>query len=785
MGRFERIERGYGNERTGVARRRAVAAVLPLILSLLHAGDATAQTSAPGGGGLEEITVTARRFEERLQTTGASVSAFTATRLEDLKVETVQDLQKYTPNLQLQARSATPTQGLVMKIRGLGVSDVDYLAADPSVAVYIDGIFQARTFGPQFELFDLERIEVLRGPQGTLYGKNALGGAINIVTAKPSGAEHGAVDLTLGDYGRVDVTGRITTSIVQERLFASVSATSRTRDGFYKNGFPGGSDLSNENVQAARLALRWLMNDRITVDLTGDYTRQKQRAPGYFLTVMNAGFGSQSLAALGLRASDFVLGTDPSNDRIKRISQDFGAGFGSFLPPGRGGRGRNQDEAEYKGVSLVISGEVTPDLTIRSLSSYRLFDRFLVQDLDGTPAPIVDQEKTDGGNQVTQELQANAQFWGGRVNLVFGGFALHEDMHEDQANSYILNLAEANPAFRALSPRLLNNYQNTALAAFANGVVTVADGLRVTAGLRYSTEEKKIGRRAGQLQTENVFQTMIAGKEANFYSLTPKFGIEYEVTDDIFVYASVSKGYASGGFNARVNAAAGGIESFSPEKLWSYEAGFKTTWLDRRLRFNAAVFRMDYSDIVIQTFGLSPSGGAVGSFTKNAGSARVQGAEFELAWKPAREIELTGGLGVLDQKFLDFGIGTNGVAIDPATAHFFDSPDITANVTAKVTLPLDPSWGELVAGADWSYRSRTYFDNSNTVVSSQGAYSLFGARLSYTLPNQRLKLVVFGENLADKIYAVRTANLLSTPFAYGLSVYGAPRTFGARLSYNF
>jgi iron complex outermembrane receptor protein len=767
----------------GSARRMLLAGAL-----LFPAVPATAQTASEDQPeGVQEIVVTARRVAENLQTTGASITAFTSDKLEALNINSASDIAKFTPNLEFKTRGGAASQGLAIKIRGIGVSDVDFLASDPSVAVYIDGIFQARAFGPQFELFDLERVEVLRGPQGTLYGKNSLGGAVNIVTRKPDGKANAAVDATLGNYGRLNFSGRGSTVLIDDKLFASIAVVSHTREGFYRNQVASGLDPANENLQAVRGALRWVPSSSVTVDLTADYSRQRQHGQGFFAVAISpGGLASNALIAAGFKPADYVVGLNPSPGRLRNgAALDYGAGTGNFLPPNRGARGRSLDNANFRGVSLTIATDLSPTTTLRSFSSYRVFDRFLSHDVDGTPAQIIDQIKSDKGNQLTQEIQLNTQMFDDKINLVLGGFVLHEDLSEDQSNTFVLGLANTTPALRAISPHTLREYENLSVAGFGHAIVNLSDALRVTAGIRYSWERKKAFYRSGQLQTEGVFQTLVARKTRSFESITPKLGVEYELNHNLFTYATISKGYASGGFAPRINTAAAGIESYDPESLWSYEVGAKATLFDRKLRFNVAAFRMDYDNIVVQSFGAAPAGTAIGFFTRNAGKARVQGIEVDFEFRPIHSLTISGGLGLLRQKFLDFGIDANGNPIDPKVAHFFDAPAQSASAAFEYTVPLDERSGTLTVGGDWSYRGRNYFDNSNSPVSSQDPYSLFGARISYKLPNGKTSLSLFGENLSNKVYAVRTINLLASGFGMAGALFGPPRTWGIKVGQKF
>jgi iron complex outermembrane recepter protein len=760
-------------------------------LQALSAGHAHADTALPATTqlleheALEEVIVTARRVSENLQTTGAAITAFSGQELYDLNVTTEGQLAKYVPNLELKANAGSAADGLVIKIRGIGVSDVDFLNADPSVATYVDGVFQARPFGAQFDLIDLESVEVLRGPQGTLYGKNALGGAINIVTHKPDGRESAEVDATGGNYGTSNFTGRAQTSLVSDILFASLAVMSRTHDAYYKNLYQRGEDPGNEDRQAARLALRWLPGSAVKVDLVADYTRQQQHAQPNIATIFApTGLAASGLRAAGLNPNTYAVGANPSWNALANVYLDNGANGGSFLPPGYGGSGRSIDDATFKTVAATIEVELSPSITIRSISGYQTFDRFLADDGDGTPAAIIDELDITNGRQFTQELQLNADFFDKHLKLTAGGFFLHEKLYEDESNGFLTGLAETEPSLQNLSSRNVHDFTNQSEAAFTHASWALTDETSLVGGIRYTREAKTAIYQVGPLITPNVFSTLDERQPLHFSAVTPLLELEHKLTNDMFGYFSASKGYSSGGFNDTPSALTGRIATYGPETLWSYEAGLKTEFLERRLRLNIAAFLMNYDNVVIQSYGVSPTNGGIGLETTNGGRARVKGAEAEMQWRVTQSLKATASYGELNQRFLDFGIGANGTPIDPASAHFFDSPAETESFRVSYTLPVAASMGRFETSADLSHRDRTWFDNNNTPVSSQRAYGLLDARIQYTSLSGRLSLMAFGENLTDRAYMVRSLDGLVTPFAFAVALYGQPRTFGARINYK-
>jgi iron complex outermembrane receptor protein len=732
------------------------------------------------GNEIEAITVTSRRIEENIQTTGASIEAFTQKKLDDLGVTTLTDLANYTPNVVIEAKNGNASQGLTIKIRGIGVSDVDFLYSDPSVALYIDGVFQPRAAGPQSDLFDLERIEILRGPQGTLYGKNSLGGAVNIITRKPDGVDSAEIDTTVGNYGELDYSARANTALIDHTLFLNLSLLSVRHDGFYKNTYESGFDPSDADRQAIRAALRWLPSDALTVDFVSDYSRQRQTASTWWLEALTPGsLSAAALEAGGFNPAGYAVGASPSASQLKNIALDYGSGAGSFLPPNAGARGRSADDANFIDESLIISADLTPTMTLRSITGYRGFNRFVSQDLDGTPAAIADQLRDDDGHSLTSELQLNSRLFDDRLNLVVGAFALREKLYEDQTNDFLLGLAENVPALQGISERAVRSYDNESLAGYSHLIFDVTKAFRLTAGIRYSWEKKEDHEVDSALATGVIQTNTYAAK--SWDSTTPQFGAEYTVNDNVFTYVTIAKGYASGGYSSTV--AGVGIQEYNPESLWNYEAGFKAEFFDRTLRFNASAFFMNYTNIVVQSFAAGTNGTPVNVYA-NAGKAHVKGIDADLEWHPIKAVTITAGLGLLSQKFLEFGVGADGLPIPASSAHFFDSPNIMVNSTIQYALPMPGNYGAMTVEGGWSYRSRTYFDNTNSITSSQDPYSLFNGNLTYQLPGGHLSVTLFSQNLTNKVYAVRTINALSS-LGFAIAQFGEPLTYGARLKYKF
>lgn len=743
---------------------------------------ASAQEQADDVTGLEQITVTARRYAEDLQETAGSVTAFTANSLEDLRVTQANDLQNLAANLTLKRRGGSASRGLTIKIRGIGTSDVDVPTADPSVGVYIDGVIQARAFGPQFELFDIERIEVLRGPQGTLYGKNTLGGAINIVTRKPDGEGGYRAQFGYGNFDSIEYGGSADFTLVDDKVFGTVSGFARNRDGFYDNTLFANQDLGDSDLLSSRLALRYV-GEGVDITLTQDVSRQRNaNFPILLIGVAPGRLADTAIRGDGFVPEDFIVPVDaPYKDR-RNLAADTGGLFAEALPAGAGGRGDARSDADFWGTTLNAEFNNGGNFTFKSLSGYRGFSTFISQDLDGSPVSIADQVTADQGWQFSQEFQFNALLDDDRLNLVGGVFWLHEELDTQHTNPFFLNLL---PQISALRVTTTNT---DAYAAFLHGVYSLTDKLKVTAGIRYNDETKAATLRDGALiqitegvrlqdQPDAIFGDLIAARSEGFDSFQPKFGLEYQASENFFLYSVASRGFASGGFNGRVNAGLDDIETFGQELLWNYEAGFKSDFLDNRARLNVSAFYIDYSNIVVQTFGEGSGGGGLGFFLENAGAATVKGFEAEFTARPIPPLTLRANFGYLDQQFDDVGLDGDGNVIDPSGLNFFDSPSTSISLIAQYDAELGNE-ATLSFSADWSHRSRTFFDNDGVVGSSQPSYNLTNARVTYNSPDERYQFGFWIKNAFQATYLRRSLQVLDTGLGFAGGTFGDPRTYG-------
>jgi iron complex outermembrane receptor protein len=743
---------------------------------------------------IEEVVVTARKRAESVQETPIAITAFSASQLEARSLTNLVETAAYIPNVVMNVAPRAGGGGSNMQIYIRGIGQEDFLfTTDPGVGVYVDGVYHPRSLGGVKDLLDLERVEVLRGPQGTLFGKNTMGGAISMTSKKPRGDGSGYLEATTGRFNRLDVRGSFDVALGDD-LAAILSVSSKNRDGYGKV-LEFGTDKviderGDENETSARLALRWKPSGDIVVDLSADYTRGRERSvPNTLIFFDDAnefgGLGGLWNALVGapngqIMSSDLII-DDP---------------YDSYSNAG------DKDTLDAYGVALTVDWALAETLSLKSITAYREMDAFFSNDTDGTQLAYLQSAQAQDQDQISQEFQLLGSSFDGRLDWVMGLFYFDEygrDQNEVRLATGLYDALEALPGplngsplaaptapggpgnpinvnlDLALNP--FNEIDIKSYAAFTQGSYHITDSLSVTAGARYSYEEKSYLHSSFRTAAQ-VFSVSPTLTEDNWSSFTPMGSVEYKVNDDALVYGSVTKGFKSGGFNGRPTGT-GFIESFSPEKVLSYEVGFKTDWADNRLRLNGAVFYSDYTDMQMGSISADADGVLVLRI-QNAGKARIKGFELEMQARPVAGLDIIGSLG-----YVDFQIKE----LDPGVVDF--NLDTRAMKTPKwnSSLGLQYSWdlasnGSLSIRGDWTYQSKTYQDIQNTELIASDGYSLFNARMVYTSPSADWEAALFCTNLTDKVYVTNAYQTLRS-FGTANVLNGRPREWGLSIQRNF
>jgi len=714
------------------------AVALPLVLM---AAPVAAQEAAPveETATLDEVVVTARRREERLQDVPVAVTALSAQALENLQAADIGDLEGSVPNLTLHEGDAS---NAVVYVRGVG--QVDSLAfADPGVGIYVDDVYLGRAQGAFLSVYDVDRIEVLRGPQGTLYGRNTIGGAVKFVSTPLSAEWGGRGEASVGDYGLVEARLGVGGALNADGTLLGKAAVSVSRrDGYADNAFNGLDDGDKDQV-AGRISLEYRPSDDLSFRLNVDGSRdrpQSSRTPARATNV-------------------FGLYPDTLGDPFK-VNADFG----------------DLNNLDTFGAALIADWSLDDVWSFKSVTAWRSMDYDTHLDLDATPLPIFGTYVEEDQHQFSQEFQLT--YAGERLNAVAGVFYFDEtDVTFSGLVGPVISLVTGS----------INDQHNKSYAAYGQATYDLTDRLKLTGGLRYTYEDKSFAR----TQTMYVGATTIPGRNdpgllltdidtgENWDSWSPKLGLDYKVSDDVLAYVSVSRGFKSGGFDGRSNDAAGAAP-FDPETLWAYEGGVKSQWFDRRLTANAAVFWNDYTDLQLSSFTSDGAGGFAALFT-NAAAATIRGAELELVARPIPPLTLNATIGYLDASYDEY-IGPGGTDISD-DRELVNAPEWSGRLGAVYVADLDDK-GSVTLGADASYRSKTFPTVSSSEVLAQESYTLVDAFVRWSDRDDHLFAELGGKNLTDERYIEHGFDL-SDSLGYQLAYFGAPRTVRLTVGFKF
>ncbi len=717
------------------------------------AGQARSATDTPtqrSATTLESIKVTARKREETLQDVPVAVTAFTAETLDKLNIEDIGDLGAQVPNLTIYAaRGSTSTA--TAYIRGIGQADPLW-GVDPGVGIYLDDVYIARPQGALLDVFDVSRIEVLRGPQGTLYGKNTIGGAIKYIGRELPKEMSGNVQVTVGNHNQLDVKGGIGGPIGgTEALRGRVSVASMNHDGFGRN-LTTGQQVSDKEINAARVQLGAYASEEFDVQFALDYLDDRSGVRG----------------AKMLAPNPLAPAYQPMDSRY-----DIRSAMG------------NVNNTEMKGASATVNWRPNEDWAFKYVIAKRESDTETNIDFDLTPQKLVDVRAFYSDQQVSNELQANYDA-GGRSRGVVGLYHFN-----GEAGGQVLNHF-SNPFLPpSLTNPLYGDTQGTVFtksyALYANWTVDLSESLKLDLGARY-TDEDKHAVALNQFYLEPTYQTVWGtaanfDKTVNFTNTSPRISLDYQVTPDIMVYGSASRGFKSGGYNIRANTTAvpRSGEPFGDEQVDSFEIGSKMSLLDSRMFLNLAYFYNKYEDIQLSVFTsfTLPNGSQsfFGDFT-NAGRGTAQGLEAEYQFLPTENWLISGNLAWLDTKYDEFI--TAGVNVADSQ-RFTNAPEFSGAINVEYRTDL-ANGGNLSARVGYSYQSEVWPTTDLSPAIRQDGYGLVGAGVIWRV-NDAWSLSLQGSNLADQEYRTTGYNIPSYGVLSGF--YGNPRQYGLTARYEF
>ncbi|MCH6485342.1 TonB-dependent receptor [Pseudoxanthomonas sp. LH2527] len=733
----------------------AIGCVLLSSMPVAWAQDAatTASTPATNATTLDSVKVTARKREETLQDVPVAVTAFTPETLDKLNIKDLGDLDAQVPNLTVYAaRGSTST--VTAYIRGVGQADPLW-GVDPGVGIYLDDVYIARPQGALLDVFDVERIEVLRGPQGTLYGKNTIGGAIKYISRGLPQETTGFASVTVGNYNQLDVKAALGGEIggKDSGLRGRVSVASMNRDGVGENRF-NGQEISDKEINAVRMQLGAYSQDDFDVQFAFDYLDDQSGVRGGKLLSVNTSPTANFLFP-GLSAYT------PMDSRYDIYSA---------MP--------NVNDTEMKGLSATVNWRPNEDWAFKYVVAKRESDTETNIDFDMTPFPVADVKAFYSDSQVTNEVQANYD-GGGRARGVVGIYHFDGD-----AGGQVLN------NFFGLSFGDTQGVVNTSsVSVYTDWTFDLTERLKLDVGARYTDEDKhavayNIGYTNATFTVPNGVVAANFDKTINFKNVSPKVSLDFQVTPDIMVYGLASRGFKSGGYNIRANTTAvpRSGEPFDDESVDSFEVGSKMSFLDQRLFLNLSAFHNKYEDIQLSVFTQYIDGNGnpqfFGDFT-NAGKGNVNGAEVEYQFLPTANWLISGNLAWLDAKYDEFITGGVNVA---DTQYFTNAPEFSGALNVEYRTDL-ANGGNLSARVTYSYQSEVYPTTDLSEAIKQPGYGLLGAGVVWRA-NDAWTFSLQGTNLADEEYRTTGYNLQA---ALGVlsGFYGPPRQYSLTARYDF
>ena len=715
-------------------------------IAILGGGQVHAQDGAESGMSPDEIVVTARKTRERLQDIPISITALGSETLQRRGIETLVDVAKVTPGLNygdFGDLKLSPTS-----LRGV-VGSAGSAGADPAVGYYVDEVYVGQGPGANLDLYDIAQVEVLRGPQGTLYGRNTIGGVVAITTERPGDEVRASVSAEFGNYARRRLGASLSGPLVEGLVSAKVSAIVDHRDGYEYNVFLG-RNVNNHRTWSGRAQLLFTPAPDTELLLTADHAAADQES----LVFETLRYNPDAVATQVLLGSGFTLNTDPFDRKViaNRVSRE------TLNADGYAANFRTR----IGGVEIV------------NIASYRQHDYYSFTDTCRCQLPFSYDGDPETVKRFSDELRVSGKT--GPVSWLAGLYYFHQK--SDNQSFIQLGAITADlfgvPEIDGLV--IGSNAKMTTISKAAFGSLTwqVTPRVDVTLGGRYTHDSKRIDYRQVDPYAILGGATAIQARDG-WGSFTPNANVRFRVTPEIMTYVSVAKGFKSGGFNDALGDANG--IAFGPESLWNYEAGVKAELFDRRLTFNVALYAMEWSRIQITA--QNPATTFYNPIILNAGKAHSRGVEVEASARITQRLRIGGNLAVQDAAY-DEGTLPTGQRLD----HIPYAPSYTGLVEAEYSVPT--RLGPLSLQGEYQVRGRTYLTTNNDPDGRVGAYGLLNLRLSLAARDDRWRVAVYGKNVFDKTYMTRLFDLYdNTLNGQKLITLGAPATYGVEFRVNF
>ncbi len=734
------------------------------ISALGFAGTSLEAVSQPSGT-IEEIVVTAQKREQGIQDAPLSVSALSTDDLAKLKLRDVTQIAAQIPNVQI-ATAYSESQPS-FSIRGITMSDWSQNQSSP-VAMYVDDVYKGLGALQALQLFDLERIEVLRGPQGTLYGKNATGGAVSVVTAKPTmeAGARGEIQVGYGEFDLIEAEGMVDFASDGAAFGVRAAFDYSSADGWVDNNFPGRDDSGKYDEFAARVTFLFEPGDSFDAALRVSVADRDVES-GYEVLADDVGSGGVG----------FFTGYDRSGLNFFESELDRDS----------------EQTVENNAVSLAINYRMSSALTLSSITAYDDGEWLTLEDADGSPFNILEADYTSDVTAVSQEFRLASQF-DSAFNFLAGIFVQREEVEAGVSIKTFHAFAGDSNGNGALDCfddfvtgcTVENSYdqEKDSMAAYFEGVIGLSERLELTLGLRFSKDDVEVSdynAALGYLDTDTgqevlgAFPTIVdVSQDVDDSESTYRVVLDYVLSDNANGYLSFSTGFRNSAFNGQAFYSPVEVNFADPETVDSWELGFKSDWMGNTLRVNGAVFHYKYEDQ--QFINVRPD------FLQelvNAEEATVKGLELEVIALPVDNLELRFGIGYLDAEYDKLTLG----GADLSGNDLIATPDLNANIMATWYFATGEA-GSWYLSADTVYVGDQYYDAFNSQPSEQEGYWISNARLGFDSANSGFDFAIWAKNLADKEYT-RYRLDLGANFNFTYAHRGRPRAVGIEATYRF
>ena len=725
---------------------------------------------------LEEITVTAQRRSQNLQDVPVAVTAFSSTELESRNIQNIAGIADATPNLMI-TTGGTGNNVSNVFIRGIGQGS-NQVFFDQGVGTYVDGVYRPSLWGGLFDLLNVERIEVLRGPQGDLYGKNAIGGAVNIISRQPDAEEmFGSVTLAGGSFNRIDARGFVNVPVVPGKFGLQLAAGSRNADGYIDT--PQGDGLNSQENTAFRIAGKWNITDAFQWTASVDRIDSSSSGPPFHhLEILD---GSRINAQYNDAVTQGVLGNAPLISDAFLTNDPFRSNI-----TGEQHRTNSQETTFVNRLDFDLGFA-----TLVSLTSYKDLNADDGFDADGTPLDVSANNRVVDGESKSQEFQLNGSAFNDRLDYLLGLYYLDDDIvfstfaeNSIQTDPFVGIL----PGFVDRSTRNVTHQTLESFAAFANFSYAVSDAMTLIVGLRYMNEEKEVfGGLTNTASTAPEF-TFASGEES-WSNVSPRVQLKYNYNEDSQIYLSVSNGFKSGGINNQViDDGLGGtlLIPYQEEEVTSYEFGLKSDWVENTVRTNFAVFYMDYEDLQANLFNFSLVTGTQIRTIVNSGGATISGAEAEVVWLASENFTLQATAAYLDTEFDQDVVDSRGRTIFVGGDPLAFAPEFSYSLSGIYTVPVGDD-GSFTLRGDYSWRDDVFFEPDGTIEDrleeSEEAYGLLNLSVTYDSGND-WSISLYGTNVTDETYTTNT--FVQRGFVGAAwDLIGRPAEWGLKVGYDF